>query len=76
MRPAPRPPASCVRLYVRARFGREDVGDAGRARMRAALDEARRALHDTRRDRRGGKPDGIGPGGSAKKREERVLAGR
>ncbi|HEX6040891.1 DUF3488 and transglutaminase-like domain-containing protein [Longimicrobium sp.] len=54
------PAAELVRLYVRARFGGQDIGDAGRARMRAALDEARRALRDSRRARRGGGGDGDG----------------
>lgn len=68
--PGAAPAAELVRLYVRARFGREDLGEAGRTRMRAALDEARQALRETRRERRGsgGRKD------EAKK--ERVLAGR
>ena len=38
-----------VRLYVRARFGGEDIGEAGRARMDQALREARAALRAARR---------------------------
>lgn len=65
--PGAAPAGELVRLYVRARFGAEDIGDAGRARMRAALDEVRAALRDTRRERRGGAKEG---------REKRVLVGR
>ncbi|HZG42692.1 MAG TPA: DUF4129 domain-containing protein, partial [Longimicrobium sp.] len=45
-----------VRLYVRARFGGEDIGQAGRARMDQALREARAALRAARRQR-GPDPD-------------------
>jgi transglutaminase-like putative cysteine protease len=66
--PGAAPAAELVRLYVRARFGADDIGDDGRARMQAALEEARRALREAKRERRGASADG--------KREERVLAGR
>lgn len=42
-----------VRLYLRARFGREEIGLEGRARMEDALVAVRRALR--RRGRRGGR---------------------
>ena len=81
--PGAAPAGELVRLYVRARFGQEDIGEAGRARMRAALDEARRALRDARRERRGGArgPAGRagGSGGSARSteaKEKGVLVGR
>ncbi|HST61891.1 MAG TPA: transglutaminaseTgpA domain-containing protein [Longimicrobium sp.] len=85
--PGAAPAGELVRLYVRARFGQEDIGDAGRARMQAALEEARRALRETKRERRGGGSGrggwgrggsgsgGAGSGGSAAK-ETRVLVGR
>ena len=49
--PGAAPAAELVRLYVRARFGAEDIGDVGRARMRQALDEARAELRAAGRKR-------------------------
>ncbi|HEX2078437.1 MAG TPA: transglutaminaseTgpA domain-containing protein [Longimicrobium sp.] len=49
--PGAAPAAELVRLYVRARFGGEEIGDVGRARMRQALDEARAALRAAGRKR-------------------------
>lgn len=81
--PGAGPAAELVGLYVRARFGRQDIGEAGRARMHACLDEARRALRESRRGRKGG-PSGDGGGGGSRTRTraevedrpERVLVGR
>ena len=70
--PGAAPAGELVRLYVRARFGQEDIGEPGRARMRAALEEARRALRETKRERKAG---GSGRGGSGAK-DARVLVGR
>jgi transglutaminase-like putative cysteine protease len=74
------PAGELVRLYVRARFGQEDIGEGGRTRMRAALEEARRALRDAKRDRRGGSAGRSGASGAAgsmgKSTEERVLVER
>lgn len=56
--PGAAPAGEVVRWYVRARFGGEDIGEAGRARMDAALDEARDALRAWRRARRRGPPSG------------------
>jgi hypothetical protein len=47
--PGAGPAAELVRLYVRARFGREDIGDVGRARMRRLLDDARAELRAAKR---------------------------
>jgi hypothetical protein len=75
--PGAAPAGELVRLYVRARFGREDIGDAGRARMRAALEEARRALRDAKRERRGGSAGPASRSGAAGEgKEERVLVGK
>ncbi|HEU0298048.1 MAG TPA: transglutaminaseTgpA domain-containing protein [Longimicrobium sp.] len=49
--PGAAPAAALVRLYVRARFGGEEIGDVGRARMRQALEEARAALRAAGRRR-------------------------
>lgn len=49
--PGRRPAGELVRLYLRARFAGEDIGEAGRTRMRAALAEARAELRAARRDR-------------------------
>jgi transglutaminase-like putative cysteine protease len=84
--PGAAPAGELVRLYVRARFGQEEIGEAGRARMAAALQEARSALRETRRDRRGGgrsgpfgSAGGSGTAGGSKtdrEAEKRVLVGR
>jgi hypothetical protein len=47
--PGAAPAAEVVRLYVRARFGAQDVGEIGRMRMRQALDDARAELRASRR---------------------------
>ncbi|HEX2207094.1 MAG TPA: DUF3488 and transglutaminase-like domain-containing protein [Longimicrobium sp.] len=47
--PGAAPAGELVSLYVRARFGREDVGDVGRARMRRLLDDARAELRAAKR---------------------------
>jgi transglutaminase-like putative cysteine protease len=47
--PGAHPAGELVRLYVRARFGAQDVGDTGRTRMRQALDDARAELRAARR---------------------------
>ncbi|HYR09807.1 MAG TPA: transglutaminaseTgpA domain-containing protein [Longimicrobium sp.] len=47
--PGAGPAAELVRLYLRARFGREDIGDVGRARMRRLLDDARAELRAAKR---------------------------
>jgi transglutaminase-like putative cysteine protease len=47
--PGAAPAAEVVRLYVRARFGAQDVGEIGRMRMRQALDDARAELRAARR---------------------------
>ena len=63
--PGAAPAGELVRLYVRARFGGEDIGEVGRERMRMALQEVRAALRDARRERRAaGTSDSAGaPGG-------------
>jgi len=48
--PGAGPAAELVRLYVQARFGAQDVGDVGRARMRQALDDARAELRAAKRN--------------------------
>lgn len=47
-----------VDLYVRARFGQEAIGDAGRAEMAGALAQAREAIRDRRREERRAKRAG------------------
>lgn len=47
--PGAAPAGELVRLYVRARFGREDLGEVGRARMRRLLDDARVEVRAARR---------------------------
>jgi transglutaminase-like putative cysteine protease len=47
--PGAGPAAELVRLYVRARFGAQDVGEIGRLRMRQALDDARAELRASKR---------------------------
>ncbi|HEX8395376.1 MAG TPA: transglutaminaseTgpA domain-containing protein [Longimicrobium sp.] len=56
--PGWRPAGELVRLYLRARFAGEQIGDAGRARIRDALAEARAEVRAARRG-------GAGPGASA-----------
>jgi hypothetical protein len=65
-----------VRLYVRARFGREDIGDTGRMRMRAALAEAQRALRATQKERRAGGASSGPPGKKQGGMREKVLVER
>lgn len=65
-----------VSLYLRARFGAEDIGDRGREQMRALLSAAQDALRATRKDRRGSGgsprgPGGFGGSGGSPNREER-----
>ena len=57
--PGAAPAVEMVRLYVRARFGAGDIGDDGRARMQAALDEARAALREARRAPRPPREPGV-----------------
>ena len=64
--PGAAPACELVRLYLRARFGGEEIGTAGRARMREALAEVRAELRAARPERRRGKSE----------REERVLVER
>ncbi len=47
--PGAGPAAELVRLYVRARFGAQDVGEIGRLRMRQALDDARAEMRASKR---------------------------
>jgi protein-glutamine gamma-glutamyltransferase len=72
--PGAAPAGELVRLYLRARFGNEEIGDAGRARMRAALAEARAALRAARGGR--GRRRDAEVEAEAEEREERVLVER
>jgi len=78
--PGSAPAGELVRLYVRARFGREEIGEDGRARMRAALADAQRALRAARRSRAGDASAPPGPSAGVKEKaeakEKGVLAGR
>lgn len=47
--PGAGPAAELVGLYVTARFGRIDIGDVGRTRMRRLLDDARAELRAAKR---------------------------
>jgi transglutaminase-like putative cysteine protease len=47
--PGAAPAAELVGLYVTARFGRIDIGDVGRTRMRRLLDDARAELRAAKR---------------------------
>jgi transglutaminase-like putative cysteine protease len=47
--PGAAPAAELVGLYVTARFGRIDIGEVGRARMRRLLDDARAELRASKR---------------------------
>lgn len=58
---APGAPAAArtVDLYLRARFGREEIGEAGREEMTARAAEARAELRKARRTRKRGEPAGV-----------------